>query len=174
MATACSEEHDFDFISAHDLTHTSMYSFIEPFLERLAEASKMLSFDFSQEWNQAYLEQVLPHIDIAILSNPSASPAENEELLHWAAAKGPSLVLITTGESGAMLFDGCQVYRQGIEEVEEVVDTLGAGDAFAARFMVEFLSGIGILEALTKAAQSAAQTCQYFGAFGHGVALYEL
>jgi fructoselysine 6-kinase len=166
-------ERDFEFISAHDLIHTSIYSFVEPFLEQLAEVSNMLSFDFSQEWNPAYLEQVLPHIDIAILSNPDASPAENENLLHWIATKGPRLVLITAGEGGALLSDGHQVYQQNIEDVEEVVDTLGAGDAFAARFMVEYLDGIPVPEALARAAQSAAETCQYYGAFGHGAALYK-
>jgi sugar/nucleoside kinase (ribokinase family) len=32
--------------------------------------------------------------------------------------------------------------------VEKVVDTLGAGDAFAARFMVDYLGGISVQDAL--------------------------
>lgn len=164
---------DYEFIAAHDLTHTSVYSFIDPYIERLAEVSTTLSFDFSQEWDEPYLRNILPHIDIAILSHPGATSAEYEELLQWAVSLGPQLVLITAGETGAMLFDGQTIYRQEIKEVEQVVDTLGAGDAFAARFMVEFLDGTSIPLALDRAAQSAAETCQYYGAFGHGAPLWK-
>lgn len=176
-AGVCSQidlnQSDFDFIAEHDLTHTSVYSFIEPFLEKLAAASKTLSFDFSQDWDEKYLEQVLPHIDIAVLSNPNAADIEQEELLGWMCANGPEVVLITAGERGAWLRDGSKVYHQAIEADTQVVDTLGAGDAFAARFMVEYLSGIPTPEALSRAALSAAETCRYYGAFGHGAALYE-
>ena len=40
--------------------------------------------------------------------------------------------------------------------------------AFAARFLVEHLSGILPQAALAKAAQSASETCGYYGAFGYG------
>jgi fructoselysine 6-kinase len=166
------EEEDYQFIAGHDLTHTSVYSFIEPFLEKLAGVSKTLSFDFSQEWDEAILEDVLPFVDIAILSNPGSPPTENQDLARWIVSRGPDLALITAGENGAVLSDGRQEYLQNIEEVAEVVDTLGAGDAFAARFMVEVLNGTPIPEALARAAVSAAETCQYYGAFGHGAPLY--
>ncbi len=56
--------------------------------------------------------------------------------------------------------------------MEKVVDTLGAGDAFAARFMVDNLGGFSVQVALQNAAKSAAETCMYYGAFGHGAPLY--
>jgi fructoselysine 6-kinase len=167
-------ESDFSFIAKHDLTHTSVYSFIDPFLERLANASATLSFDFSQDWDEAYLKQVLPYIDIAILSNPNGTSTENDDLLDWMSVFDPRIVLITTGESGAYVSDGQRRYKQEIIEVDDVVDTLGAGDAFAARFMVEYLSGVDIPTALSRSAQSAAQTCQSYGAFGHGAAMHKI
>lgn len=164
------EEDDYQFIARHDITHTSVYSFIEPFLERLARASRRLSYDFSREWDEAYLESILPYVDIAILSNP-APASDNMDLARWIISRGPGLALITAGEKGAVLSDGRREYQQQIQEVEKVVDTLGAGDAFAARFMVEYLDGSPIPAALEMAAGSAAQTCQYYGAFGHGIPL---
>jgi len=72
------------------------------------------------------------------------------------------------GSSISILFDEmCIDIHQGIVETK-IVDTLGAGDAFAARFLVEYFDGRSIDIALSLAAQSAAETCSYFGAFGHG------
>jgi fructoselysine 6-kinase len=88
--------------------------------------------------------------------------------MRWVMGYGVRLVLVTQGSQGATVFDGQRFYRQGIVETH-VVDTLGAGDSFAARFLVEHLSGTPIPEAMTKAAESAAQTCGYYGAFGHGI-----
>jgi fructoselysine 6-kinase len=80
--------------------------------------------------------------------------------------------LITSGEEGAVFFDGSDLFKQAINKIAGVVDTLGAGDAFAARFMVDYLNGVSASEALDNAAVAAAQACMYFGAFGHGAPIY--
>ena len=166
-------EEDFQFISTFDLVHTSVYSFITPYLQQLGSVSKVLSFDFSSEWNKDSLAETLPFVDIALISNPVMNIDENKELINFAYAFGPDIVLVTSGEQGALLFDGKQYFHQEIQPMGEVVDTLGAGDAFAACFMVNYLGGISIQEALQKAAISAAETCMYYGAFGHGASLYK-
>jgi len=165
-------DEDLHFISTFDLVHTSIYSFISPYLEQLRSAAKTLSFDFSSEWDRQSLAETLPLIDIALISNPVMNIDENKELINFAFTFGPDIVLVTSGEQGALLFDGSQYFYQKIQTVSEIVDTLGAGDAFAASFMVNYLSGISIQEALQKAAISAAETCKYYGAFGHGAPIY--
>ena len=165
-------EKDLQFISTFDLVHTSVYSFITPYLEQLRSVSKVLSFDFSNEWDRDSLAAILPFVDIALISNPVMNIDENNELINFAHAFGPDIVLVTSGEHGALLFDGSQFFHQEIQPVGEIVDTLGAGDAFAACFMVNYLSGVSIQEALQKAAKSAAETCKYYGAFGHGASLF--
>jgi fructoselysine 6-kinase len=168
------EAEDLAFIAKHDLTHTSIYSFTDKYLEPLRTVSKTISFDFSQEWEQTYLQEVLPWIDIAFLSNPGVAPRENKELMQWAAAQGPKIIVLTMGEMGALLFDGHQFHHQPVIPVENLVDTLGAGDAFAARFMVDHLSGLPLAQSLENAARSASKTCEYYGAFGHGQPLVSL
>lgn len=160
-------ESDLSFIAEHQLTHTSVYSHLEPYLPQLRDASPKLSFDFSQGWEPEYLAEVLPWVDIAILSYPQKTQAETEELVRWIAGYGPEVVLVTQGENGATVYNGRQIFRQGIIETQ-VVDTLGAGDAFIARFLVEYLGGTPLEATLALAAQSAALTCGYYGAFGHG------
>lgn len=161
-------EEDFAFISRHDVTHTSIYSHIERDLAKLSAASSLLSFDYSQEVTRDYLSVTLPHVDIAFLSCPQQSQPEVEDYMRWVQRQGASLVVVTRGKLGSLAFDGVHFYSYGIVETE-VLDTLGAGDAFIARFLVEYVGGTPIPETMARAAQSAAETCRYYGAFGHGV-----
>ncbi len=164
------EEEDLAYVRQHALTHTSIYSHIEGDLAKLSEAANTLSFDFSSSWSREYLATHLPAVDIALLSYPDQPRATVEDLMRWVHARGPRLVLVTQGADGALVFDGQRIYHQGVVETE-VVDTLGAGDAFAARFLVDYLDGTAIEDAMAHAARSAAETCGYYGAFGHGAAI---
>lgn len=161
------EEKDYDFICSFDVVHTSVFSFIESQLRELKQASQLLSFDLSQNHDQAYLEAVLPHVDIAFLSVSDVPFEEQEGLMSVMHAMGPQLIVTTRGEHGSWVYDGKEVYHQGIIPVE-VVDALGAGDAFAASFLVEYAEGTSIPLAMQKAAEFAAKNCTHFGAFGYG------
>ena len=163
---------DYDFISTFDLMHTSIYSFIAPFLKKIRSACKRISFDFSQEWDRKILADTLPFVDIALISATNESKEYCKEMMHYAYSYGPEIVLITRGELGAMLYDGKQIYQQPILQIEEAKDTLGAGDAFVARFLVDHLNGKSIKTSLENAAMSAAETCSYYGAFGHASPLW--
>lgn len=161
-------EEDFAFVSQFDLVHSSVYSHIEAQLPQLRNAAHRLSFDFSQGWKRPYLEQVLPYTTFAFLSYPDQSQSECEELMRWIKTQGPEVIVVTRGKEGALAFDGEHIVQQGIVEAT-VVDTLGAGDAFIARFLVEHLGGKPIAESMALAAYSAAETCGYYGAFGYGM-----
>jgi len=160
-------ETDYKFISQHDLTHSSIYSNLEKSIQELSKASKLLSFDFSSDWSDEYLQKIAPYVNIAILSLEEQTKTDIEAKAQWIYDLGPELVLLTQGEKGAYLYDGSKLWHQRIIPTK-VIDTLGAGDAFAARFLVEYLEKQPVDKALTKAAEAAAETCGYFGAFGHG------
>jgi fructoselysine 6-kinase len=80
--------------------------------------------------------------------------------------------VLTQGIKGSLLFNGEEIYHQPIFETD-VVDTLGAGDAFAARLLVEYFSGTPVEEALRQASYSASETCGYYGAWNHGSPLWD-
>lgn len=166
-------DQDYAFIASHDLMHTSLYSFIEPYLPKLKEKSRKLSFDFTSDWNQEILKNYAKYVDIAILSSQTAALDENRDLLAWITSLGPELVLVTGGDQGALLFDGEKYYLQPVAKTTNLIDTLGAGDAFAARFLVEYLKQTPLTTALDLAAQSAAETCGYYGAFGYGMTIID-
>ncbi len=161
------DDADLEYIRGFDIVHTSVYSFLESQIERLGQASRCLSFDLSQSLEPAYLERVLPHIDIVFASLADIAPSEQEGLMVRMHALGPSLVVMTRGKEGAWVYDGERILHQGIVPVE-VVDTLGAGDAFAARFLVEYAAGASLAQVMERAARSAAENCTSYGAFGYG------
>jgi fructoselysine 6-kinase len=161
---------DLAYISQFELAHTTIYSFIEKDLPKLSRAAQTLSFDFSNDWTKEYLTEMLPHVNIAFLSYSKGSTQEVEDLLRWVSQQGVRVAVVTQGIKGATAFDGRQMYQQPIVPVK-VVDTLGAGDAFAARFSTAYLSGDGVVTAMTHAAQMAADVCTYFSAWGYETTL---
>jgi fructoselysine 6-kinase len=158
------EADDYAYIRQFDIVHTSTYSHLENCLADLKKAAHCLSFDFSDRQDPRYIQPILPSLDVALLSRPVFP--EMEQWMHEIFAQGPRLVLVTCGAQGAWLYDGHTLFHQEVIPVK-VVDTLGAGDAFAARFLVEALSGTPPQRSMELAAHSAAENCLHFGAFGH-------
>lgn len=164
---------DLAFISLFDLVHTSVYSHLDSQLPTLSQISRFLSYDFSQEWDMEFFGKIFPHIQLALISNPDGNVISNEEIINFSRSIGNVKLLITSGQQGALFFDGNLTYPQEVIRSNKIVDTLGAGDAFAARFMVDYLNGIPVTKALGNAADAALLACMDYGAFGHGSPIYE-
>ena len=165
-------EPDFDHISSHDITHTSIYSFIEPQLQELKHASDLLSFDYSSDWTNEYLKSTLPHVDAAFLSSSNLNDFEVEKIIKWVQEACKGLAVITRGIRGSIAYDGHEMVHQGTVETD-VIDTLGAGDSFIARLLYETQKDVELGEAMYLAAESAEKTCTYYGAWGYGVPIEE-
>jgi len=165
-------ERDFDHISSYDITHTSIYSFIDPQLQELKQASNLLSFDYSSDWTHEYMKNTLSHVDAAFLSSPNLNDVEVERLIKWIQGECQGLAVITRGIKGSIAYDGHETVHQGTVETD-VIDTLGAGDSFIARLLYETQMDVELGEAMNLAAESAAKTCTYYGAWGYGVPIEE-
>jgi fructoselysine 6-kinase len=161
------DEEDFDFIKKHDVVHTSVYSHIEKHLRQLRASAKHLSIDLSENLDKKHMQTYLPFVDMVFVSATSLSSREIAKLIRWITAQGPQIVVATRGRHGTIASDGHATHSQKLVP-RTVVDTLGAGDAFAARFLVEYFSGTCIKTAIQRAAVSAARKCAWHGAFGHG------
>lgn len=159
---------DLEFLSTHHAVHSSIYSRLEASLEPIRKAARVFSFDFSSDWTLEYLEQVVPYLDVAFLSAPHQSTEECYGLLERITGLGADLAVVTRGRAGSLAFDGEKVHAQGIVETQ-VVDTLGAGDAFIAAFLSSYLEGAEPPAALEAGAVYAARNCATRGAFGYGV-----
>ncbi len=164
------DEADLAYLAGFDLIHSSESSYLEDQLGLLAGVAP-LSFDFSVRRDPAYLEPLLEHVSIAEFSLSDLDDAEAEAWLERIHGLGPRLVLATRGASGALLYDGRRLWRQAAVDTE-LIDTLGAGDAFIARFLVGVLRDEPVPASLAAAADQAAATCGAYGAFGYGSAAF--
>jgi sugar/nucleoside kinase (ribokinase family) len=73
-------------------------------------------------------------------------------------------VVVTLGPGGALWTDGDAVLRAAAVAVDEVEDTTGAGDAFAAGFLSERVAGGSTAEALAAGCRLAARAVSRPGA----------
>ena len=85
------------------------------------------------------------------------------EALAMLADKVPTLV-ITRGAAGAMALDGGEGIEVSAIQVDNVVDTTGAGDLFAAGFLVARARGASLAKCLETGAIAAAEIISHFGA----------
>lgn len=155
---------DLDFVAGFDLAHSSYCSGLEAWLPALASRTRV-SFDFDQRTG-AYAEDLLPHTWAATFSGSGLTRSECEDLARWAAARGPARVFVTRGARGALAYDG-RMWHCSARPVD-VVDSLGAGDAFIGRALHGLLAGETTESLLSAAIEVGTRACATWGGFGHG------
>ena len=123
------------------------------------------------------LRRVLSRADVLKLSEDDRAYITPELSLDAAAgallALGPSVVLLTDGSRPVRVV-GRQIAFDVQVPVVEVVDSVGAGDAFGGAFLARFVEGSGgraglsderiLRDAVDIAVVVAARTCQRIGA----------
>ena len=88
--------------------------------------------------------------------------------------KGLSLICVTDGSRGARCItkDG-ELYEKA-PRIDHVVDSTGAGDTFAATFLVSLDQGLSYRECLKRSVYAGSRKCLYAGALGALCSLEEL
>lgn len=169
---------DEQLISGAELLHVSG---ITPALSPQAEATLSyavdtakahkvtVSFDLNYRGNlwsaedaRRVYRDIIPLADIVFAGDDEAAIAvgagEPEELARRIGALGPCQAVIKLGAEGALaLIDGT-MFRQSAATVD-AVDTVGAGDAFVAGYLAEFVTGCGPQDRLATAASTGAFAC---------------
>ena len=112
-------------------------------------------------------------VDYAFLSCGGRSLKEAEEETRALVSYGAKLAVATRGSEPCVAYDGKSFYYQEPKKIENVRDTMGAGDSFITAFLVHYISDkkagqANIGKALDMASQFAAQICLLEGAFGYG------
>lgn len=159
---------DLDYAATFSVIHTGACSFLEDQLADLARTGRMLSFDFSTRREPAYLDGVVPFVDIAWFSASDLDDTTALDLLQATTAGGSRLAVATRGSADILIHDGRRTWRQPAITDVPVIDSLGAGDAFIGRLLVGLGRGEDRAVSLRAAAEAAAIACASHGAFGYG------
>lgn len=167
---------DLAYIRQFDVVHTGNYCFTERQLPKIREEGVPISFDFSDDSTDAYLDEIAPLVDFAFMSASELSVEETKERLRQVVARGPRYANATRGAEGAIGFDGERFYERRPDPVEHFVDTMAAGDTFLTGFVVSWfdLAKRGVEDperierSLDFAAAAAARACGTEGSWGHG------
>lgn len=160
------EGEDYESLEGARVIHSGAHSFMEQELPRLSEIAPV-SFDFTTR-PESYFAPLLRHVTYAAFSRAHLSIEEIEALIERAHGEGVKEVFVTRGENGSVVSAARQFHVQEAVLTEDVVDTMGAGDAFIAGMLFNRLTGVDLPEAALRASRLAAEACLVQGAIGHG------
>jgi sugar/nucleoside kinase (ribokinase family) len=140
---------------------------IDRAMELATTHGMILSLDPGRAANALEFSRILKHTDLLFINQNelkdyfSIEPKEPE--LRAFAKTFPGIVILKMGEKGAIATDGFEFCTSHIFEVP-VVDTMGAGDSFAAGFITAWIRSENIEQALNMANAVAALTITKKGA----------
>jgi ribokinase len=127
----------------------------------------ILSLDPGRDAEKLELSRILRHTDLLFVNQRELKEYFNVEATEPAlkafAKTFPGIVILKMGEKGAIATDGFEYCNSHIFEVP-VVDTMGAGDSFAAGFLTAWIRSERIEQALNMANAVAGLTITKQGA----------
>ena len=151
----------------YDMMHFTVWGFGREHVKHLKETTDaLLSCDFSGQLDDPRTT-IMPHLDISFFSGSHLIEKDKnpEPILKKLKEKTQGIVVMTLGEYGSIAYDGETIYRGEAYPVE-VIDTLGAGDAYIAEFLYSRIKGKTIQESIRAGHKAAAEICKRLGAWG--------
>ena len=112
--------------------------------------------DFAEHPDFELLDSVLERIDVGFFGL-RPEQADIIARLQALAAKRDATFIVTLGAEGCRAFRGAATVQHAAPLVAAVVDTTGAGDAFAAGFLSRYCRTLDMSLALTRGTEMAAQ-----------------
>ena len=145
-------------------------------VERALDEASQLSFDVNYRatlWSpaeaRAFAESVLPRARYFFLGEAEARTlfeltGSSEATLQALARLAPkATIALLQGQEGSTVLDGGRLWRPSRRHTVQMVDPVGAGDAYVAGFLWAALNGRGAQEAVDAGAAVAALKCSTWG-----------
>ncbi len=120
--------------------------------------------DFLQHPDFELLERHIDRINIGFFGL-SATDEDTIAAVRELAVKHDKLFVVTLGAEGSRAFIGRKCFDCPAVPLREVVDTTGAGDAYAAAFLSRYCHGDDIAESMHHGAEVAAKVVSKLGSW---------
>lgn len=132
------------------------------------KVSLTLSDTFCVERHRdSFAELVAGHVDILFANEEEAKALYQTDSLDDTLALARAdceIAAITRSEKGAIILNATSTYEIAAEHVEDLVDTTGAGDLFAAGFLAGFVEDRHLADCGRMGALAAAEVISHIGA----------
>jgi sugar/nucleoside kinase (ribokinase family) len=118
-------------------------------------------------YHDEFLELIADHVDILFANDDEIEALYGSRDIAAAADKLASQVeiaAITLGAEGSLLVSGSDRVKVPAASIDELVDTTGAGDLYAAGVLYGLSRGMSLAEAGRHGSISAAEVIQHYGA----------
>jgi len=159
-----------EVIASSDVLMAVVYAQIEGFFHSVMESPSpgLRAVDFGDlsgvTGGVAIVERYLERFHVGFFGLNSTDVDLIGHLERLARSRG-RLLVVTLGSDGSVALGGEERIACPALPVPEVIDTTGAGDAFAAGFLREYYDSGRVAESLAAGARNAALTVQRLGAF---------
>jgi sugar/nucleoside kinase (ribokinase family) len=120
--------------------------------------------DIAEDPVTTHVRRYLDRFDVAFFGLSREHGALIDEL-GGLAAEADKLFVVTLGAAGSEALSPSGRVSCPAAPVDEVVDTTGAGDTFAAAFLCEYATSGDVAASLGRGAAEAAKTISHLGAF---------
>lgn len=161
----------------YSLMHMINRSFenIEPLLEAKRNGARII-LDGSSKYDDPSRARILYTLCDGLFINKTdyerLSRVSEKDPVEMILENNGEFVIITNGSKGSTLYlKDKKIFKPSVSNLE-VLDSTGAGDAFAGCFIASLLSGFDYEKALSLATVNGAYACTVFGGLG-GVCNFE-
>ncbi len=135
-------------------------NFNRSLLEPIKKSGKLIATDLHvlSDIHDEYNKDFMKYADILFLSDEKLPCSPQEFIKELKKEYSPKIIVIGLGKKGAMLYDSKEnkIFKLDAIPVENVVNTVGAGDALFSSFLNYYVKGYEALEALKRAEMFAA------------------
>lgn len=152
-----------DTVARHRWAHFCRQRDLGAWAPRLRERGTLTSCDLGVPGGFELLEPLASHLDVVFLSSSASPERSGQELLQAALQAGAGLAVVTLGAAGSVAAVAGRQWQAEALAVDQVVDSLGAGDAFIAAFIAARLAKRGVDDALRAGALAGSLACTRWG-----------
>jgi sugar/nucleoside kinase (ribokinase family) len=178
-ATLSPDDLDAQAIASSAVTYLEGYLFDQPLAmeafytaARIAhDAGRKVSLTLSDPFcvgrhRKAFQDLVENHVDVLFANEEEARSLYEVDTIEQAVETLKSkceIAVITRSEKGSLILHGNDLYEVKAEPVSKVVDTTGAGDAYAAGFLFGYTEGMSLRECGKLGSIAAAEVISHIG-----------